>query len=368
MDMEQDQKPLPVGITQEEMDRVNKTMKRVADARLPGETRGWSIFRITFDDGCQNIRHTSNVIAWKVEQLCDPEDPSSDPWLVTHDQAMGKTLECLASGLRKGQALAGRNRMVAASREEEEARTQDSEKKTCTISELLHNQRPGMMHRCHQILRARTRTEQRQDFGPEHFAGWPATVPTERLERAIQYVRDRTSIEPNIHDLPVSGDPNLDMDVFLTAHSMISPHHIANVDLTPLDTVSEINFMVVFWQILQDLETDHHFPCAIIDVVADQHHPSTNRVFTDIFTLAKHPEWMGLSTSLPNIRNHHVTSLESREHPLSPSVMFAVPDVMMPKPIAQPLTAPQGGLQTLADIAAWHGAASFNGFPADPRP
>ena len=339
MDMDEDQKPLPVGLTQEDMDRINETMKMVEDARLPGETDGWSVFRITFDDGCQQIRHTSNVVAWKVEQLCDPQDPASDLWLVAHNQVMGKTLVCLASGLGRGQALAARTKIIKATQEETEARRQAGEHQNCPIEE--------------------------PDFGPEDFAGWPATVPTERLERAIQYVRDRISIDPNIHELPVSGDPNLDMDVFLTAHSMISPNHIANVDLTPLDTANEINFMVVLWQILLDLETEHHFPCAIIDVVADQAHPSTTIA---IFILAKHPDWMGLSTHLPSLRNHHVTSLESQKHPLSPSIMFAVPDVMMPKPILQPPTAPEGGLRTLADIAAWHGADSFNWFPAAHQP
>ena len=357
MDMDEDQKPLPVGLTQKEMDRVNEILKRVEDAKLPGETDGWSVFRITFDDGCQQIRHTSKVIAWKVEELCNPEHRLADPWLVMHDREMGKTLECLASGLQQGQALASRNRMVKATQEEAEARRQAGEKKTCAISELLNSQRTGMRHGFH------------QSFGPDHFAGWPATVPTERLERAIQYVRDRMRIQPNMQDLPTSGDNNLDMDMFLTAHSMKNSYRPGEVDLTPLDAASDEDFLPALRQILEGLETEHHFACAIIDnIAADRFSTETTISITDIFTLAKHPDWMGLSTSLPNLRDHHVTSSESLKHPLSPSVMIGVPDVIRPEPILQPLTAPQVGIQTLAEIAAWHGAASFKWLPAEHRP
>ena len=152
MNTEQEQKPLPVGITQEEMDRVNKIERKVYDARLPGETWGWSVFRITFDDGCRYHGYTSKVIAWKVDELCNFDDPLADPWLVIHNREMGKTLECLASGLRQGEAMSGKNRVVDAAQAEAEARTQVGETKICPISRFLNDYRMDMMRTFHQRM------------------------------------------------------------------------------------------------------------------------------------------------------------------------------------------------------------------------
>ena len=54
---------IPVGLTQEEMDRVNHYVNMTNAARLPGEDHHWSAFRITFDDGCEYYGYTSNIIA-----------------------------------------------------------------------------------------------------------------------------------------------------------------------------------------------------------------------------------------------------------------------------------------------------------------
>ena len=174
---------------------------------------------------------------------------------------------------------------------------------------------------------------QHQNFGPEHFAGWPATVPAERLERAIQYVQERMRVQPDMQELPTSGDADLDMDMFLTAHSMLSPHHITQVDLTPLDDASDEDFLPALRHILEGLETEHHFACAIIDnIAADQFSTETTIAIRDIFTLAKHPDWMGISISLPNLQGHHVHTIESKQNPGNPAAMFAVPDIMMAQP------------------------------------
>ena len=170
-----------------------------------------------------------------------------------------------------------------------------------------------------------------------------------------------------MQELPASGDNNLDMDMFLTAESMKSAYHPTEVDLSALDEASDTDFLEVLWKILQDLETEHHFTCAIIDTGAHQSAPAATIVIQHIFKLARHPDWMGLSMLLPYLRRHHVHTWESRKHPVSPRTMIAVPDVMMPGQVSQPLPAPEGGLQVLADIAAWHGAASFHWFPAEHR-
>ena len=212
-------------------------------------------------------------------------------------------------------------------------------------------------------------SNQDQDFGPEHFAGWPATVPTERLERAIQYVRDQAQLHPDMEDLPVSGDENLDMDMLLTAQSMTNFHNAAEVDLTPLDRASGHQFLEVLREILQDRETEHGFACAVISHMGagQPQQPATIEI-RHIFTLARHPDWMGLSLALPDLRDHHVHAWESRRHPASPRAMIAVPDIMMPEQAPPSSPAPRGGLRVLAEVAAWHGAASFHWFPARHRP
>ena len=205
-----------------------------------------------------------------------------------------------------------------------------------------------------------TPNKQHRDFGPDYFNGWPATVPAERLERAIQYTQDRVKAQPSLlikGDLPSSGDDAFDMDMFLTAHSMLSSYQENMVDLSPLDAASDEDFLLVLGQILIELETEHHFTCAIISNL----HSSQGTI--TIFTLAKHPDWMGLSISLPNLRDLHVIAVESGRTPGDPAAMFAVPGVMMPD---RPMESPplqENNIKVLAQVAAWHGAASFNWLP-----
>ena len=214
-----------------------------------------------------------------------------------------------------------------------------------------------------------TPNNQDQTLDPEHFASWPATVSTERLERAIQYVRDRARFDPDMQELPTSGDTTLDMDIRLVGQSMISHELINQVNLALLDLVSDAEFMEVLRQMLQEKETEHHFASAIIThIKTPRLQPMETIAIKHIFTLAKHPDWMGLSPILPNLQEHHVHTWESHKNPHSPRAMIAVPDIMMPKQLPKSLPIPQGGLQVLAEVAAWHGAASFHWFPADHRP
>ena len=206
-----------------------------------------------------------------------------------------------------------------------------------------------------------------QDFGPEHFSSWPATVPTERLERALQYVKDAITARPELilqPHLPASGDPALDMDMFLTAESMRSPFHGAATDLTPLDAASDEDFIPALFQILLSLETEHHFACATISTASGHPHSKEDTItITGIFTLAKHPDWMGLCIALPTLQALHIHAAESTLTPGAPAAAFAIPDSMHPEDIPSPPVPPHTGLQTLAEVAAWHGAASFNWLP-----
>ena len=117
------QRHIPVGLTEKEMDRIDRQQKEFREktqaARLQGETGGFSVYLIAFDDGCRYYGHTSQVIAWRVENLCNPQRDDGIPYLFVHDQNMGKTLSCLESGLpNSGAALSARRKAVAQARKD----------------------------------------------------------------------------------------------------------------------------------------------------------------------------------------------------------------------------------------------------------
>ena len=176
--------------------RVAERERRVAEARLPGETDQWSVYRITFDDGYYYYAHTSNVIAWKVGQLCDTAHRSAVPSLVLHDREMGKTVECLASCIDSGGgALAVRNRFIEEAQDEYEGTAGE----LCQIETALSGQGPVARYYARREARAGNRslealmstmpTGDDGSFGPKDFAGWPGTPSTQRLETAVRYSR-----------------------------------------------------------------------------------------------------------------------------------------------------------------------------------
>ena len=145
----------PVGLTQEDVDRVNKILKKVDDARIPGEGHGWSVYKVTFEDGCTYHGHTTNVIAWKVEHLCEPEHRDAIPYMVMHNQRMSKTLECLATDLDSGgQALAIRNRFLEGAHEETDTGGPGPEAQ-CDIRQHLEDRQRGIMLGFHERMAKR---------------------------------------------------------------------------------------------------------------------------------------------------------------------------------------------------------------------
>ena len=138
-------------IPAEGMEKVQAILDKIRVNRLPGETDGWSVYRITFEDGCNYYGHTSNTITWKVEDLCNPEHKDAVPFLVLHDQQMSKTLDCLLSGIDSGgKARAVANPIVEQVQEKhEEMRQAGTAPPRCPIEEHLFNLKAATIRRFH---------------------------------------------------------------------------------------------------------------------------------------------------------------------------------------------------------------------------
>lgn len=157
----QPKRRIPVGLTEEEIDDLERYMAEIEEdlrqARIPGESEGWSVYKILFEDGCDYYAHTSNIIAWKVETLCNPEHQDAIPFLVLHDQQMPKALICLASGLSSGgQALGIRNQLIRKSEQEPEEICQGgTAPDPCPINKHLQDLHFGAMRQFHQTMHNR---------------------------------------------------------------------------------------------------------------------------------------------------------------------------------------------------------------------
>ncbi len=133
----------PKGISAEDLASVRAMERRVEKARIAGETGAWSVYRVVFDDGCDYFGYTNNVIAWKVDELCDPAHRSAVPRLVLHHREMEMTIECLASGLDRGDAQRVRNRMLERTQDESSRRRdEETAPELCQIDMYLSENGP----------------------------------------------------------------------------------------------------------------------------------------------------------------------------------------------------------------------------------
>ena len=151
---------IPKGLTLEEIERGERQQaefkEKVRAASLPGETDGFSVYLVAFDDGCRYYGHTSQVIAWRVEELCHQDYLGRVPYLFVHDENMGKTLTCLASGLRNsGAALAERRKIVAQARKDLEwEQNPAAPPQRCLVTGQLQEHHHALMPSPSQIIRA----------------------------------------------------------------------------------------------------------------------------------------------------------------------------------------------------------------------
>ena len=196
-------------------------------------------------------------------------------------------------------------------------------------------------------------------FGPADFAGWPNTVGAERLERAIKYVQEQMSpfdLRPN------SGDPGLDNDIFMTAHSMLSPYLGHQINFSVLDESTSDEWLFDLIAILRTFETSTHFACAFLVVEQDEAKPVDEATIgiRQVFSMAKDPDWMGLCVSLPTVKDLHVHAIQSSHDEQAPCAMIAVPSVMMDDDTPPSPGTLEGEMATLESITRWHGAKTFH--------
>ena len=94
---------VPVGLTVEEMESLREFLEQGSEFSLPGETRGQSVYRITFEDGCTYLGRTKSLIVSAAERVCG-EPNGIFQWgasmaATQHAQVMDRQTVCLASNL-----------------------------------------------------------------------------------------------------------------------------------------------------------------------------------------------------------------------------------------------------------------------------
>lgn len=107
-------KPAP-GIAKEETQKLADRLTRAAKENLPGESSACSVFRITYDDGCNYTGNTSLGITDRTSEIhgtkiTDRSRPH--PLAEAHANRMNYTITCLNSGLTKSDAAELRRRLT----------------------------------------------------------------------------------------------------------------------------------------------------------------------------------------------------------------------------------------------------------------
>lgn len=204
--------------------------------------------------------------------------------------------------------------------------------------------------------------------GPEHFAGWPCTPPTERLEQAIatsrvsnigvlQYYAGRDDDEGTVAR-------SLLRDMKMVSFTMMNSTLIERVDQNRLDNIGRSGDLAAFKDLLREHESDEIFCVGlVIDDSPDTDEQPWLIAFRRMFALSRDPDWMGLSPHLPHMKDLHVHAWESPAKPGCTGFSLGLPEKLIPAVGRVPAPVPEGEPQLLAEIAAWHGARSFRWIP-----
>ena len=374
------------GLNPEDLAAIRAGKRRVEEARLPGETGGWSVYRVVFDDDCDYVGYTSKVIAWKVDELCDPAHKNAGRWLVLHDREMGKTIECLASGLDRGDAMVLKNHFIEQAEDEYERRRKEgTAPDPCHIDIYLADHSAMARYEQAQDEYARRREEgtirvverhvakrssrdatmpNRDDetVGPEHFSGWPGTLSTERLEEIIRYSRVSNLAVMRFYNRSSYNQAQRDMEMM--AASMRNCSLVGTLPQDRLEHIGREGDLAAFEDLLREQESDTDF-CGglVIDDTPDTDENPWLIAFRYLFALSRDPDWIGLSPQLPHMKGLHVHAFESSTRPGRTGFFLGLPEKLLPaeRPALGPV--PEGEAGLLAEIAAWHGARSFHWIP-----
>ncbi len=195
--------------------------------------------------------------------------------------------------------------------------------------------------------------DERQDITSiDQMDGWPATPGAHRFKRAAQFFS-----ELDVHILdeprPETGDPGLAHDtemVELTYSAMLFDSTEVMQNLPP-DIQEGMDHLT---GVLESLDTNLTFAGCIFDTddeVPGMVYPCA------IAILSRDPDWMGVSTLLPLLKDKRIILWESPDHPgqLGPFLALAGPTTTNPRPVLPP---PPGRPHYSQPWRAWHAAAS----------
>ena len=153
---------IPKGLTREEIQSVNQQLAAREARKIEGETDRYSVFEITFDDGCNHFGYTSKIIVDKVDELCRTKQMNANDrpnyFVAIHNTEMGKTVQCLYSSPERGSAMAMRNRVVEADQKAHSENT--NPKETCTIRQFLIELQHEPMRQLHESRKRGHKTSQ----------------------------------------------------------------------------------------------------------------------------------------------------------------------------------------------------------------
>ena len=186
---------------------------------------------------------------------------------------------------------------------------------------------------------------------------WPATPGAERFERAAQYLSDIDPEHPDTQPPPAHPHLEHDIDMLELAYATMlfdSTEVLRNLPPNINEGMERIT------STLEELDTTITFAGCIFEANDDAPgmlYPSA------IIILSRDPDWMGVSTYLPLLREKRIALWESPGHPGQPGPFLALPgpSARQPRP---PHSPPTGQPQLFATIATWHGALSCDWYPA----
>ena len=199
--------------------------------------------------------------------------------------------------------------------------------------------------------------------GPEHFAGWPGTLPTDKLEEIIKYSRVKNLAVMRLYDR--SRYDKVVRDMEMMGATMRNCNLVGRLPPDRLEDIGYSGDITAFEDLLREQESDTDF-CGglVIDDSPDTDEKPWLIAFRYLFALSRDPDWMGLSPQLPHMKDLHLHAFESLTRPGRTGFFLGLPEKLLPANRPAPGPVAEGEPRLLAEIAAWHGARSFHWIPA----
>ena len=183
----------------------------------------------------------------------------------------------------------------------------------------------------------------------DEMAGWPGTIPTARLLTALSAIKNGTPHE--------TLDPQTQEDITGFVHShkcnlISSQHHPEGITSVAIEDAKRQFPEAPGWAQTVLAARAHDTKTTIGGIIVWMKESTEKNA---IFSLLRHPEWMGMNRILPLMKDMNVMIFESQEIPNSPGLLVAQTQWgKVERTEGQPV--PPGETQQIESILRWHGA------------